>query len=133
MSKFTPNFDDVMEQIPPGEYNARIMDFEQKVSKSGNDYLNWKAEIFGSSDTKCNGKHIYFITMLSGPGAVNLKTLLKITIDYKGGEFDANDLMGKDISVILTENRDDQGNLRAFPNVKSFGKAKNIDSSDIQF
>lgn len=133
MAKFTDTFEDVMEQIPPGEYNLRLIGWEAKTSQKGGQYFNWKGEIYGSSDARCNGKNLYFITMRppSG-GSFKLFQLLSILIPgFKSGDaYDPDNLMGLDLSVITQESRDESGKLRSFPNVISFGKVKTSDNSD---
>lgn len=107
--------------IEAGTYSARMVEVEPKVSKAGNDYLNWKGEIFDHE--KANGRIFYHRTMLKGKGAFALADLYAATTGetlQKGSmEMDTDQLIGQDFRVVLVDNVDDEGNVRPFPDVKA--------------
>ncbi len=127
MPLVTPDFSEVSESkpVPPGVYSARITDCESKTSKAGNPMLNWKLELFGNPDI--NNRIVFTSTMISGKGAFRLQELYKAAtgeaISDRSG-FNTDALIGKEVQVTLVEGRDQEGNVRSFPDVKAIAPLK---------
>lgn len=122
MPLITPDYSEAQssQPIPSGTYSARIKDCQEKVGKSsGNPYLNWKLEIFDSE--KYNNRIVFLMTMLSGAGAGKLRDLYEAAtgLESDGKPFDTDQLLGKEVKVTLVEARDEHGNVKSFPDVKS--------------
>ena len=120
MPRVSPDFSEALDlsPLPPGTYKVRLTDVESKTSKAGNHYLNWKLTTFGSENSSTNNRVIFYSTMTSGKGAGSLKALLAAT--GKGtGEFDTEELLGKEVRVTVIQGRDQDGNPSDFPSVKA--------------
>jgi hypothetical protein len=118
----TPDFSEVKEFTPiaPGTYSARIVDCEVKDSKAGNQYANWKLELFGSPDVA--NRVVFHSTPFKGGWVTKLAELYKAAIGQeidKKKPFDTDMLIGKEVKVTLTEGKDQNGELRKYPDVKS--------------
>jgi hypothetical protein len=122
-----PDFSEVSgnDPVPPGTYSARIKECEQRESKAGNPYLNWKLELFGTPEV--NNRVVFHMTMVKGKAAFRLQELYSAAtgeqISDKTG-FDTDMLIGKEITVTLTEAKDQEGNVRPFPEVKAVAALK---------
>lgn len=128
MAVIIPDFSEVTERTPvaPGTYSARITDCEAKTSKTGNDYLNWKMTLFGTPEIA--NRVIFHMTPVKGKGAFRLQELYKAAKGEdisKGAQFDTDQLIGSELSVTLVEGRDQDGNVRSFPDVKAVTALKN--------
>lgn len=120
MPLITPDFSEVTEGVPPGVYSARITDCEQRTSKTGNPYLNWKLELFGSPGV--NNQTIFHMTPVTGKGAFRLQELYKAATGEaigKGKPFNTDMLISKEVQVTLIAGVDPQGNPRKFPDIKA--------------
>ena len=117
MAIVNPSFEE-RPPIPPGEYPAKIIGVDQKTSKKGNAYLNWKLEL-KSGGPGVKGRWVYHSTVLSGPGSVGLRKLVQAAghPNYEVGPFDTDDLIGEYIVVTLEKNFDQMGNESPFPKV----------------
>lgn len=123
----TPDFSEAQETggtIPPGLYKARIVEAEQKTSKNGNPYLNWKMQIFGAEGdlAKYNNWPFYYMTMTSGRAAGNLRDLCQAALGEVPAPLDTDLLLGKEVVVALTQELDQEGNPSKWPRVKSVRK-----------
>lgn len=109
--------------LAPGTYKVRVTGCEQKTSVKGSDYLNWKMEVFGAEKAAYNGKWVFMMTPLSGKGVFRLVELYsaatKEKLNPKTPEFDTEQIIGKEVEVTLAEARDQDGNIRKYPDVKS--------------
>lgn len=121
--QITPDFSEVVE-LKPGSYKARLADCESKQSQKGDMYLRWKLEIVGNDDTRLNGKVFSHMTMVTGPGARNFRALVRAAVDpnYEGGPVDTDQLLGKEIAVVLKQGKDRDGNPSDFPEVASVSR-----------
>lgn len=120
MPLITPDFSETSKPVPPGVYSARIVDAEMRQSKAGNDYINWKLELFGSPDI--NNRVCFMSTPIKGPGAFRLQHLFEAAtgtkVDTHSPSFNTDALMAKNVTVTLVERKDQEGNTSAFPDVK---------------
>lgn len=126
MPDFSEALEGDREPIPVGKYPARIMGVEAKESQNGNPYLNWKYEIFGCEGelTGLNGRTVFGMTMISGPGSFRLKQLLEATDTDQDQPFDTDDLIGAEVELTLSQRsvaRQD-GTTAVYPDVKSISK-----------
>lgn len=65
------------EPIPPGVYDATVADVEQKMSKKGNPYLNWRFSVEPNEDTGFDGSTAaWYITSLTKESLPFLKRTL---------------------------------------------------------
>lgn len=97
--KVTPNFDEAIESITPGEYLCRIVSSEIKTAReSGNEYVAWKLE------TAPKKRTVFYNTPLVGRGSGLFKHLVHCAgdSDYESGDYDTDDLTGQIVSMILT-------------------------------
>lgn len=120
MALVTPDFTEVQGALLPGVYSARVADVEAKTSKAGKPYLNWKLETFGANDAAANGRVFFHSTPTTGKGAFRLQELYKAAVgeDLVGG-FDTEMLLGREVKAVLVDGVDQQGNAKAWPEVKS--------------
>lgn len=120
-----PDFSEALETggaVTPGKYTVRIESHETKTAKSGNNYLKWKLVIFGAEGelSKFNNWPVFYNTMLSGPGAGMLRSLLTaagITLE-PGQGFDPSDLLGKEVVATLAQGKNQDGTPSEWPEVK---------------
>ncbi|MBD3268524.1 DUF669 domain-containing protein [bacterium] len=96
-----------IEPIPPGVYDATVVEVEQKTSKKGNPYLNWKFDAEPNPDTGFDGTTpAWYITSLLPDALWNLKRTLKalgIPEDELEGELqlDPIDLIGLECTLVI--------------------------------
>lgn len=126
MALIKPDFSEVTGAIPPGVYSARVKDCEAKTGKtSGSTYLNWKLELFGNPDV--NNRIVFMATPVTGKGAFRLKELYKAAMGEEledGQQFDTESLLTREVTVTLVEGKDQDGNVRNFPDVKAVSPLK---------
>ncbi len=110
------------EPIPAGIYKVRLEEATPVKTKDGTGtYIKWKAKIFGAEGEleKYNNWPVFYNTMTSGKGAGMLKTLIAAAIgEVPEGNFDTDDLLGKEVQFTLTQGKDKDGNPSTWPNVK---------------
>lgn len=99
------NFDGEIKPLSAGVYAARIIAAEGRVGKtSGNPYINWQLETFGSPEV--NGKRVFHMTPTSGGWVTKLAELHKAAtgedIDKKAKQYDPEMLVGKEVTITLT-------------------------------
>jgi len=90
----TPSFEEPQD-LAPGKYRAQIIGCEQKTSKKGNAYLNWKFE------EQSTHAWVYLMTGLSGRGAQMLKQLVQSAgwKHYQDGPINTDELMGRILTI----------------------------------
>ena len=123
MPIITPDFSEAQETgpIPPGVYNARIVDAEVKTSKNNNTYINWKLQLFGAEGelSKYNNWPVFYRTMTSGKAAGMLKQFAKAVLGEAPQQVDTDQFLGKEVQIALAEAKDQDGNTSHWPEVKS--------------
>lgn len=121
MGLIKPDWTEETTPVQPGVYSARIKDCEVKTGKdSGKPYGNWKLELYGSPEV--NNRVIFMSTPFGGKGIFRLGELYKAATGQeidKNAQFDTDMLIGKEVTVTLVEGKDQNGNARSFPDVKS--------------
>lgn len=124
MALITPDFSEVQDPITPGVYRVRIVKAEQDAwenERGTTKFIKWELETFGSEDTKNNGRKIWHRTPIQGKGAFRLadfyRAAMKETLG-KGG-FDTEMMLGKELEVTITEQKDKEGNLNGYTEVKT--------------
>ncbi len=108
MALIEPSYDEVVE-LTPGVYQARLTEYETKISQKGATYLKWKLEVENNNnDPKLNGRTVKLVTMITGPGAGNLRNLIKATLNsnYEQGPFDPDDIVGKSVMIVVKDGID---------------------------
>ena len=97
------DFSGEVKPLNPGIYNARIVAAEVKTAASGNPYVNWQLETFGSPEV--NGKRIFHTTPLQGGWISKLAELHKAAtgedIDKKAKQYDPEMLVGKEVTATV--------------------------------
>lgn len=109
--------------INPGTYHVRVVGAEVGVwEKSGTPYVRWELELFGT-DSALDGRKMKQSTPAAGKGAFRLKRLYKAAVgeDAPTDGFDTEDVLGKEMTVVVDWGTDKAGNQTDFPEVKSFG------------
>ena len=120
MALITPDLSEAPKNLEPGDYSARVMSGEVKEWTNGVMYVNWKLETFGADDPSLNGRTVWYSTNLSGKGVFTLQNLYKAAMGQDiTGEFDTEHLVGKEVSVTLGEETDQNGNPRPYLGVKA--------------
>lgn len=114
----TPDFNEIQEDVGPGEYSVRITGADvDKWEKDGRTthFVKWTLETTGETDAKNNGRKIFDRTALNGKGAFRLKNLyVAATGEAPSGQFDTEMLLGRELKVVV--DKDAKGYL----NVKSY-------------
>ena len=105
MSLVPMDFSGEITPLNPGVYNARIVAAEVKTSKTGNPYVNWQIETFGSPEV--NGKRLFHTTPLQGGFVTKLAELHEAAtgekIDKKAKSYDPEMLVGKElVATVVT-------------------------------
>jgi Protein of unknown function (DUF669) len=118
-----PDFSEAVELTPiqPGVYKTRIVDVEQKTSRKGDAYLQWKLQIFGATGefSKFNNLHVRNTTMLTGKGAGRLKELALAALGKVPAPFDTNEFIGRELLATIVPETDQAGNKTSYVTVKS--------------
>jgi len=119
MTLIKPDFSEVVE-VTPGVYNIRVVNEELKKSQAGNEYIQWKLEIFGADDERLNGTKLTHRTMIGGKGAGILKQFINaLTGEAPLAEFDTADLLNREASVVVVAGKDQHGQPSGWPEVKA--------------
>ena len=123
MSLIKPDFSEVQENVTAGTYKVRIVDGktgEWNTERGTTMYINWAMETFGESETKNNGRRIFYKTPVTGKGAFRLQQFYKAATraDLRG-EFDTEQLLGKELEVTVIDGMDKEGNATGYTEVKS--------------
>jgi len=118
MVLITPDLSDMTKPLEAGEYKVRITGAEAGEWRTGTPYVNWKMEIFDHD--QANGRMVFHKTPTAGKGIDFLARFYKAAMKQDiGGAFDADELMSKEVKVVLQYGVDQEGNTRSFPDVKS--------------
>lgn len=122
----TPDFTDVADSVTAGTYSVRITDakvdkWEGRDGKPDTPYVNWRMETFGEPEEKNNGRSIFLKTAVIGKGAFRLRDLYKAATkqDLSGGNFDTEQLLGKEVKVTVIDGKDREGNPTGYTEVKA--------------
>jgi len=124
--EITPDFSEVSEvnnePIPSGVYKTQVLAAEQKTSEKGQQYISWKLNIVGAEGdlAKFNNQWIFHSTMCEGKAANMLKKFYKAAMgEDLTGAFDTEQLLGKEVQVVVEQRFNDDGTVNRWPNVKS--------------
>lgn len=114
---------EVVDGIVPGEYHVNVTDAQQKVSKSGNPYIRWQLSVFNCTEAKYNGQCVWHSTPTTGKGAFRLVQLYKAAmgqkLDSAQRSLDPQQILGKQLTVVVVQSTDQEGNPSDFTEVKS--------------
>lgn len=117
----TPNFNDVKDSITAGTYTARIVSATMDEWRTGTKYVNWRLETFNEDEAKNNGRSIFYKTPIEGGGAFRLadfyRAAMKATPTAEG--FDTDDLMGKEVQLVVADGVNQAGEPTGYPEVKA--------------
>lgn len=104
-----PDLTECKDTVGPGVYKARILDatmgeWAATDSRKAIQFVNWRLTTFGEVEDKNNGRSIFAKTPLAGGGAFKIRDLYKAATgeEYKPGGFDTDQLLGKEVSAIVT-------------------------------
>lgn len=125
MPLITPDFSESSDAPwQEGIYNARIEGAEVKTSQKGNTYVRWTLSVFGAEGeyAKFNNRKVWHNTMCSGKAAGMLKKFVKAATGEapaEGKGLDTDALIGREVSLTITQGYDQDGNVSDFPEVKA--------------
>jgi len=99
----TPSFDEIQDDVSPGVYKVRVRkgtlgywDGDAKTKP----YVNWELETFGETESKNNGRRIFYKTSAAGKGAFVLQKFFRAACgEALKGAFDTEQLVGKVLQV----------------------------------
>ena len=92
------------EIIPVGDHKVRVLNSELKTSKtSGNQYINWTLEVFGSDNLKLNKRRLWVNTTFFGKGSGVLRSLIEAATgdESVGGNFVTESLHGAEVVAVV--------------------------------
>lgn len=117
----TPDFTDVAEEITAGTYKVRVKKGDVKEWPNGGQYVNWELETFGETEPKNNGRRVFHKTSCSGKGAFMLQKFYRAATGQPlSGQFDTEQLVGKEVVVEVVDGKDRQtGAPTGYTEVKS--------------
>jgi hypothetical protein len=115
-------------KLQPGSYSAKIIGCEQKQSRQGSPYLNWKFET-QTHDRATDRQWIFLATTFSGKGAQLLKSLVKAAKypAYEGGPINTDELIGSLVTLTVDRNYNQDGSESHFPRVIEIATASHDD------
>ncbi len=122
----TPDLSQAVGSVPAGIYVTLVQEVEQRNSKAGNPYLNWKLQVVENAEDKFNGSIIYHSTPYTGKGAGIFENFWKACTGEAlpaGEAIDPEVMLGRNIKTTVVEGVDQQGNPTGFPKVKSVAAA----------
>lgn len=100
----TPSFDEIAEEVTPGEYEVRIAGADAGEWSTGTKYVKWILETQNSPEPKNNGRKIFYSTPVSGKGAFLAQRFYKAaTGEPLTGPFDTEQLLGKGLKVTVED------------------------------
>ena len=104
MALVKPDFSEIQDAISPGTYKVRIKKGDVKEWPSGGTYINWEMETFGESESKNNGRRIFYKTAVEGKGAFMLQNFYRAAVGTPlAGAFDTEQLVGKEVAVEVVD------------------------------
>lgn len=120
MSLVKPDFSEIQDQITPGTYKVRVKKGDVKEWPNGGTYVNWELETFGETESKNNGRRIFYKTATSGKGAFMLQQFYRAaTGTALAGQFDTEQLVGKEVAVEVIDGINRQtGEATGYTDVK---------------
>ncbi len=126
MALIKPDFSEIADSITAGTYRVRVKKGEVKEWPNGGQYINWELETYGDEKAQNNGRKTYAKTSVSGKGAFMLQAMYRAaTGKALTGEFDTEELVGKELSVTLVDGINRQsGEPTGYVEVKKFGPAQ---------
>lgn len=115
---------EVSSPLEPGTYKARVVASELKESKtSGNKYVKWQLETWGSEIKTQNGRTVYYNTPVTGGGAFRLADFyaatMKKALPRDNPQFDTDMIIGKELEIVTVEGKDQEGNPSKYVEVKT--------------
>lgn len=118
-----PDFSEVQENVTAGNYTVRITGAqlgEWNTANGRTQYINWELQTFGEAESKNNGRRIFHKTPIAGKGAFRLQQFYKAaTKEDLRGEFDTEQLLGKELGVTVVDGTDKEGNPTGYTEVKA--------------
>lgn len=106
-----PSFDEVADEVQPGEYTCVVKDAKVASWQTGTEYVNWRLETYGEKEPKNNGRAIWHKTPIAGKGAFQLQRFYKaVTGQALTGQFDTEQLINKKVRVEIGT-REHDGNV----------------------
>jgi len=87
--------------LPDGVYIAMIKAQEVKLSKSGNEKIQWTVDIEEPIEAAEKVPKFYFDTSLVPAALFHLVALAKAAGTYKEGPFDPEELIGKRVGLVI--------------------------------
>jgi hypothetical protein len=116
----TPDLSEVSTPISAGTYKVRIVKAVPGEYKTGLKYINWHMETFESEDAKDDGRYIFNKTPYTGKAAFRMADMWRAALGKElEGKFDTEQLLGKEIKVVVVDGTDQEGNPSGYPDVKT--------------
>lgn len=143
MGLITPDLSGIKDPLDAGTYNARIIGYGQKDGDDATKEINWekngeahsltmlvaRLEVFGAENAAHNGMTVAHELPLSGGGAFRLTEFYEAatgTIVAKeqreGFSFDTDELMGRDVTIVVIKEADKNDPSKEYTRVKSVSK-----------
>lgn len=118
----TPDFSEVRDSISAGTYKVRVVAAEPGEWSTGTKFVNWHLETFGESEAKNNGRRVYYRTPIAGKGAFRLADMYQAAMKTPlsaGTAIDTEVVLGKELTAVVVEGVDREGNPTGYPEVKA--------------
>lgn len=118
----TPDFSEVRDAITAGTYRVRVVGAEPGEWQSGTKFVKWTLETFSEADAKNNGRRMYHRTPVAGGGAFKLQELYQAAMKAPlatGAAIDTDLVLGKEVTAVVVEGTDREGNPTGYPEVKA--------------
>ena len=116
----TPSFDDVQDEVTPGEYHVQVTGASTGEWRTGTKYSNWELETVNEADPKNNGRRVWHKTPVEGKGVFLLQRFYRAaTKQVLGGDFRTEDLIGTQLKVVLADGLTKEGSLSGYTEIKA--------------
>lgn len=118
MALVEPNFSEVADAIVPGDYQVRVVDAAPGTWKTGTKHIAWTLETMNETEAKNNGRRMVHRTPTEGKGAFRLQQFYRAaTGEVLKGNFDTEQLLGKELLVTVKDSLDKEGNQTGYTEV----------------
>lgn len=113
-----PDFSEIKDEVGPGTYRVRVVKGEPGEWQSGTKYVAWSLSTTDEAEAKNNGRMIFYRTPITGKGAFMFQRLYKaLTGEAITGEFDTEQLYGRECVVTVADGKDKEGNPTGYTEV----------------
>lgn len=133
--KLTANFNEALDQVKAGAYPASVLRIEDHVSKKGTRCVKVLFKIKGGD---FDGRGLSCIFPLEGKAAGFFRKFVQaVKPDYAEGDIDSEELIGKDVRLLVSEGRKIEGErsyskIFVYPSQSEQGDESSIGVGDEQ-